>query len=59
MYLKIKIYCFYESCEEIEIKTYLKRKINSYMIPSVFIRIEKFKMNSNHKIDRKHLYEII
>ncbi|WP_161565221.1 D-alanine--poly(phosphoribitol) ligase, partial [Campylobacter jejuni] len=31
----------------------------SYMIPKNFIKIEKFKLNQNGKIDRKALYELI
>ncbi|MFK0405627.1 hypothetical protein ACISMV_09165, partial [Campylobacter jejuni] len=31
----------------------------SYMIPKNFIKIEKFKLNQNSKIDRKALHELI
>ncbi|WP_161565810.1 D-alanine--poly(phosphoribitol) ligase, partial [Campylobacter jejuni] len=31
----------------------------SYMIPKNFIKIEKFKLNQNGKIDRKVLHELI
>ncbi len=33
--------------------------VNSYMIPKHFIKIEKFKLNQNSKIDRKALHELI
>ncbi|HED0668312.1 amino acid adenylation protein [Campylobacter coli] len=56
---KEKIICFYESDEELDFKAFLKDKLPSYMIPKHFIKIEKFKLNQNNKIDRKALHELI
>ncbi|EHD2714453.1 TPA: AMP-binding protein [Campylobacter jejuni] len=56
---KEKIICFYESDEELDFKAFLKDKLPSYMIPKNFIKIEKFKLNQNSKIDRKALHELI
>nr|WP_115801395.1 AMP-binding protein [Campylobacter jejuni] len=56
---KNKIICFYESDEEIDFKTFLKDKLLSYMIPKNFIKIDKFKLNQNGKIDRKALKELV
>ncbi|EAH6337014.1 amino acid adenylation protein, partial [Campylobacter jejuni] len=55
---KEKIICFYESDEELDFKAFLKDKLPSYMIPKNFIKIEKFKLNQNSKIDRKALHEL-
>lgn len=52
---KDKIICFYESDEELNLKSFCKEKLISYMIPSEFIRLDKFKLNNNGKIDRKVL----
>ncbi|EIJ3168328.1 AMP-binding protein [Campylobacter coli] len=56
---KEKIICFYESDEELDFKAFLKDKLPSYMIPKHFIKIKKFKLNQNSKIDRKALHELI
>ncbi|EAJ2631679.1 amino acid adenylation domain-containing protein [Campylobacter coli] len=56
---KEKIICFYESDEELDFKAFLKDKLPSYMIPKNFIKIEKFKLNQNGKIDRKVLKELV
>ncbi|EDO8477585.1 amino acid adenylation protein, partial [Campylobacter jejuni] len=56
---KEDIICFYESDEEIDFKTFLKDKLLSYMIPKNFIKIDKFKLNQNGKIDRKALKELV
>ncbi|EAL7804684.1 amino acid adenylation domain-containing protein [Campylobacter jejuni] len=56
---KEKIICFYESEDELDLKAFLKDKLPSYMIPKNFIKIEKFKLNQNSKIDRKALHELI
>ncbi|ELN3728704.1 AMP-binding protein [Campylobacter jejuni] len=56
---KEKIICFYESDEELDFKAFLKDKLPSYMIPKHFVKIEKFKLNQNSKIDRKALHELI
>ena len=48
------ITCFYEG-EKLNLKTLLKDKLPSYMIPRQFIRVDKFKLNDNGKIDRKVL----
>ncbi|HID0729128.1 TPA: amino acid adenylation domain-containing protein [Campylobacter jejuni] len=54
---KDKIICFYESEEELDLKTFCKERLVSYMIPSQFIKIDKFELNQNGKIDRKYLKE--
>lgn len=56
---KEKIICFYESEEELDFKAFLKDKLPSYMLPKNFIRIGKFKLNQNSKINRKALYELV
>ncbi|EOI8459694.1 amino acid adenylation protein, partial [Campylobacter jejuni] len=56
---KEDIICFYESKDELDLKAFLKDKLPSYMIPKNFIKIDKFKLNQNGKIDRKILNEKI
>ncbi|EAI0091426.1 amino acid adenylation protein [Campylobacter coli] len=56
---KEDIICFYESEEEINFKAFLKEKLPSYMIPKNFIKLDKFKLNQNGKIDRKVLKELV
>ncbi|EAB5334355.1 AMP-binding protein [Campylobacter jejuni] len=56
---KEDIICFYESEEEINFKLFLKDKLPSYMIPKNFIKLDKFKLNQNGKIDRKVLKELV
>ena len=56
---KEDIICFYESEEEINFKDFLKDKLPSYMIPKNFIKLDKFKLNQNGKIDRKVLKELV
>ncbi|CAM2984463.1 amino acid adenylation domain-containing protein [Helicobacter burdigaliensis] len=52
---KEKIICFYESENELDLRNFIKEKLVSYMIPSEFIRLDKFKLNANGKIDRNYL----
>jgi amino acid adenylation domain-containing protein len=40
-----------------DLRTFLKEKLPEYMIPSVFVRMEKFPLTPNGKIDRKALPE--
>jgi amino acid adenylation domain-containing protein len=40
-----------------DVKNFLKKKLPEYMIPSVFINMEKFPLTPNGKIDRKALPE--
>ncbi len=40
-----------------ELREYLFGKLPEYMVPSVYIRLEKFPLNHNGKIDRKSLPE--
>lgn len=55
---KDEIICFYESDNELNLQAYLKDKLLGYMIPKQYIRVDKFQLNANGKIDRKVLYEI-
>ncbi|MFD2679426.1 amino acid adenylation domain-containing protein [Bacillus seohaeanensis] len=53
-----KLVCYYtteESISKREIKTDLSKKLPNYMIPSVFIEMDKFPLTSNGKIDRAKL----
>lgn len=53
-----QIVAFYEASSQIEdIKEFLTAKIQEYMIPKRFIRLDKFALNANGKIDRKALDE--
>ncbi|MBK1972358.1 amino acid adenylation domain-containing protein [Campylobacter sp. TTU_617] len=56
---KEEIICFYESEKELNLKAFLKDKLNAYMIPKRFIRLDSFKLNQNGKIDRKFLNNFI
>jgi amino acid adenylation domain-containing protein len=38
-----------------ELRDYLKEKLPDYMIPSAFVKLERFPLNANGKIDRKAL----
>ena len=38
-----------------ELKTYLKEKLPSYMVPSYFVELEKLPLTSNGKVDKKAL----
>lgn len=49
------IIAFYESQNELDLKGFLASKLPSYMIPAKFIKIDKFMLNQNGKIDRKAL----
>ena len=49
------IIAFYESQNELDLKGFLANKLPSYMIPAKFIKIDKFMLNQNGKIDRKAL----
>ncbi|EIA9992949.1 amino acid adenylation domain-containing protein [Campylobacter upsaliensis] len=52
-----KLIAFYESDEELDLKGFCKQKLPPYMIASSFVRVEKFALNANGKIDRKILSE--
>ncbi|SUX26028.1 amino acid adenylation domain-containing protein [Campylobacter upsaliensis] len=52
-----KLIAFYESEEELDLKGFCKQKLPPYMIASSFVRVEKFALNANGKIDRKILNE--
>ena len=41
--------------DEEQIRAATKEKLPSYMVPSVFVRLDKFPLNSNGKLDRKSL----
>ena len=54
-------YAYYSSLSEIspaELKDHLLKKLPAYMIPSFFIRVEKFPLTSHGKIDRKVLSQM-
>ena len=38
-----------------ELKNFLARQLPDYMVPSIFIRVDRFELNSNGKIDRNKL----
>jgi len=38
-----------------ELRVYLKEKLPDYMIPSIFIQLEKLPLNANGKVDRRTL----
>lgn len=44
-----------ESCNENHIKDFLLKRLPEYMIPQCFVKIEKFPLNNNGKIDRQKL----
>lgn len=50
---------FYQSdnIEEQDLRNALSEKFPTYMIPSYFVKIDKFPLNANGKIDRKTLKE--
>lgn len=52
------ITCFYEAISEVDFKAFLKDKLPLYMIPRNFIKVGKFELNQNGKIDRKKLMEL-
>ncbi|WP_270972177.1 amino acid adenylation domain-containing protein [Campylobacter upsaliensis] len=54
-----KLIAFYESDEELDLKGFCKQKLPPYMIASSFVRVEKFALNANGKIDRKVLSDKI
>lgn len=54
-----QIIAFYESDGELNLKAFCKQKLPSYMIASSFVRVEKFALNANGKIDRKILNDKI
>lgn len=51
------IICLYESLEELDLSRFLKDKLAPYALPKKFIRVDKFELNLNGKIDRKALNE--
>ncbi|QCD44603.1 amino acid adenylation domain-containing protein [Campylobacter mucosalis] len=52
-----EIICFYENTNDIDVKKFLSQKLPNYMVPKRFVRVEKFALNQNGKIDRKALSE--
>jgi amino acid adenylation domain-containing protein len=55
---EITLACYYLAATALDddaIRTHLKAFIPDYMIPSVYIRMDSFPLNSNGKIDRKAL----
>ena len=54
-----KISLFYEAEEDIDLNIFLKQKLPHYMLPTYIVRVDRFKLNQNGKIDRKILYEKI
>lgn len=56
------LYAYYVSDEEVSdtfLREFLAKKMPDYMIPSCFIKIDTMPLNSNGKIDKKKLIEII
>ncbi|MEK7434104.1 MAG: amino acid adenylation domain-containing protein [Cyanobacteriota bacterium] len=53
-YLEIK-----ENLDDSEIISYLSKKLPEYMIPKIFVKLEKFPLSDNGKIDRKQLPDYI
>ena len=57
---KNKLYCFYiGNIEKEEIVEKLKESVPTYMVPSVFVKVEDFTLSKNGKIDRKILQKMI
>ncbi len=56
---KEHIFCFFESDFEPNFKAYLEDKLPAYAYPKKFIKVDKFKLNANGKIDRKALNELV
>lgn len=55
-----KIICFYTALEDIEeskLRQFLEKKLPQYMIPSHFVRVEKFEYTTSKKIDRKKMIQ--
>src|SRR5207245_836200 len=42
-----------DATEIAEIRRYLMEKLPDYMVPPIFISVEKFPLSSNGKVDRK------
>lgn len=55
---KDEIICFYESDTEPDLNQYLQDRLPGYMIPKKFVKVQKFALNQNGKIDRKVLKEL-
>lgn len=56
-----KLICYFSSSKQINIsdlKAFMQRKLPLYFIPNFFVQVEKFKLTSNGKIDRKSLAKI-
>ena len=53
----LEIICYYtgDECSNEELNQYLKLKLNSYAVPSFFIKLEELPYNINGKVDRKKL----
>lgn len=55
-----KIYLFYKGIHNIDsLARYLKKQLISYMLPSIFVKLENLPLNKNGKIDRVQLKEKI
>ncbi len=50
-----EITVFYESDIDLDLKSYLSTKLPQYMVARNYIRVDKFVLNQNGKIDRKVL----
>ena len=56
-----KLICYFSSSKQINIndlKAFMQRKLPLYFIPNFFIQVDKFKLTSNGKIDRKALKKL-
>lgn len=56
---KEEIVLFYQAEHDIDFKSYLKDKLPHYMIPAQMVRVSRFQLNANGKIDRRYLGELV
>lgn len=55
-----RLVCFYEELKgEVNLRSFLKQRLPSYMIPRRFVRVDGFSKNANGKIDRKAVADLV